>query len=111
MSSEGDLRSWVMANARAKIHPDDRSTKFAIALWYLWKWRCTHCFDSVERLPRDKSRFLMNKVEEVSRSLGLEEDGITKQPSLQAELLMAWVAHPPGWVVVNTDGASRGNPG
>jgi len=53
----------------------------------------------------------MNKVEEVSCSISLEEEGNNKQPRLQSDALVAWVAPPPGWVLVNTDGTSKGNPG
>jgi len=67
-------------------------------------------FGFVEYLPMDKSRFVMNKFKKVRCPLSLEDEGNNQQPRRKSDAMIAWVAPPPGCVLVNTDGTSKGNP-
>jgi len=56
------------------VHEDPNwPAKFAITLWYIWKWRCAACFEPIEKIPREKGPFLCNKFQEILHALDLEE--------------------------------------
>jgi len=106
-----DLKSWMLANANLKGSPTDWNTKFTLTLWYLRKWCCTLCMGSMSSIPRDKTYFLLQKFEEVMSSLAQLGNGTARTQGPQLSIMVSWSAPPPGWVLVNTDGASKGNPG
>ncbi|GJS86227.1 LURP1-like domain-containing protein [Tanacetum coccineum] len=84
---------------------------FAITLWWLWKWRNTEIFGRNEEIPIDPIRFLHTKLKEMSDAL--LKDDMRKQGcyKIRKEVFIGWITPPDGWVMLNTDGASRGNLG
>jgi len=87
-------------------HDDpDWLTKFMIIVWYIWKWRCT------EEIPREKEVFLLNKFREILHALQQESQ---VQCTINSEHSKVWVRWEPPlgrWMVLNTAGAAKGNPG
>jgi len=60
-AADTSLKEWLLANL-TDIHVDPNwPTKFAITLWYIWKWRCSMCLGSTELIPMDKGTFLYHK--------------------------------------------------
>ena len=111
VAQSASMRDWILANTRLRGSPDGGESKFVITLWFLWKWTCTQVLDPGKRVPHEKGPFLLHKFEEIKSSLsrGNGNSGMNHEPP--QDTLVAWSAPPPGWVILNTDGASKGNPG
>lgn len=104
------LLEWLFDNLSMKS--DSRGEKwptmFAMALWWGWKWRCGNVFGERGHC-RDRLRFVKDVAEEVVQAhLKVKRGGPTGD---RVERLISWTKPEEGWVTVNTDGASRGNPG
>ncbi|KAG7586822.1 Ribonuclease H domain [Arabidopsis thaliana x Arabidopsis arenosa] len=79
-----------------------------MALWWGWKWRCGNVF-GVNGKCRDRVRFVKDLAREVTEA-HLSQSQPQERP-IRVERMISWTAPPEGWVKVNTDGASHGNPG
>lgn len=81
---------------------------FAMSVWWGWKWRCGNIFGS-RSIRRDRVAFLKNIAREVTlahaNTLERQNQGVRE------ERMIRWLLPGEGWVKLNTDGASRGNPG
>ncbi|KAA3475772.1 non-LTR retroelement reverse transcriptase-like [Gossypium australe] len=78
---------WIKANILCRTrarHGTEWNVLFAVSLWWLWKWRNESIFQGNDP-PRTQPR--------------------------RQERLISWKPPPSGWTLINTDGASRGNPG
>nr|GEU70759.1 polynucleotidyl transferase, ribonuclease H-like superfamily protein [Tanacetum cinerariifolium] len=75
-----------------------------------YKWRNMKIFGRDEGKPIDPIRFLHTKLKEMSDAL--LKDDMQKQGyyKIRKEVFIGWVTPPDGWVMLNTDEASRGNP-
>ncbi|KAJ8436976.1 hypothetical protein Cgig2_012263 [Carnegiea gigantea] len=73
--------------------------------------RCATSIDPSNNIPRDKGEFLIQKFCEVNIALHNSRDTTVKTISSPTNERITWQAPPMGWVTVNTDGASKGNPG
>lgn len=83
---------------------------FAITIWRLWKWWNNKIFGRGEEIPINHVGFLYTKLKEMQDTLvrdKLKNQSIHKETT---KVLIRWVALPVSWVLLNTDGASRGNP-
>ncbi|CAA7037229.1 unnamed protein product [Microthlaspi erraticum] len=84
------------------------STLFAISTWWGWKWRCWNVFGNSGKC-KDRVKFLKNLATEVfSAHVKLRQQTST---CVREERHIAWTKPENGWWKMNTDGASRGNPG
>ncbi|KAG7547784.1 Ribonuclease H domain [Arabidopsis suecica] len=84
------------------------STVFAMAVWWGWKWRCGNIFGSNGRC-RDRVKFIKDLAQEVTQahsSISGDSGSV-----MRVERLIGWTAPTDGWLKLNTDGASHGNPG
>ena len=54
---------------------------------------------------------MINRFGDVLYALRLEPGSLIQRPSGSQELLVHWEAPLAGWLLLNTDGASKGNPG
>ncbi|XP_020871723.1 uncharacterized protein LOC9299799 [Arabidopsis lyrata subsp. lyrata] len=104
------LLEWLYANLGDETERDGSkwSTKFAVSVWWGWKWRCGNVFGSNGRC-RDRVRFLKDLAQEVDVAY-LNMAGEAGQPP-RVERLICWKPPRDGWMKLNTDGASHGNPG
>ncbi|KAG7578377.1 Ribonuclease H domain [Arabidopsis thaliana x Arabidopsis arenosa] len=107
---EQPLLGWLYRNLGedADTNGSPWSTMFALGIWWSWKWRCGNVFGTDWKC-RDRVQFLKDRTKEVSMAHVMLQD-----PSRRAgrvERMISW--SPPGdsWIKLNTDGASRGNPG
>ena len=81
---------------------------FSLTVWWCWKWRCGYVFGE-EGKCRDKVQFLQDKAREViEANVKLKEHGQSRE---RVEKQISWNRPTNGWFKLNTDGASRGNPG
>jgi len=86
-------------------------TKFAITLWYIWKWRCAHSHNAIADIPTDIGEFLLFKFQEVLQALEKGSPDAGQPRSVLTEQWVCWEPPMGGWTVLNTDGAARGNLG
>ncbi|CAA7041734.1 unnamed protein product [Microthlaspi erraticum] len=84
------------------------ATTFAMGLWWNWKWRCGNVFGENRRCP-DRVRFVKELAKEVWRAH--EQSTGQGRARIHEERQIGWVPPREGWFKLNTDGASRGNPG
>ncbi|KAG7600713.1 P-loop containing nucleoside triphosphate hydrolase [Arabidopsis suecica] len=73
-----------------------------------WKWRCGNIFGSNGRC-RDRVKFIKDLAQEVTQahsSISGDSGSV-----MRVERLIGWTAPTDGWLKLNTDGASHGNPG
>jgi len=105
------LLEWLFANLgdRRKTCESTWSTLFALSIWWAWKWRCGNIF-GVQDKCRDRVRFLKDLARETSMAHVIVRT-LSGGHGERVERLIAWSKPEEGWWKLNTDGASRGNPG
>ncbi|KAL9831279.1 putative ribonuclease H domain, reverse transcriptase zinc-binding domain-containing protein [Arabidopsis thaliana] len=104
------LLEWIYANLREGIVINGISwaTTFAMALWWGWKWRCCNVF-AENRVCRDRVKFVKDITAEVTKAN--VAFGGRAIAGARVERMIRWKEPSVGWFKLNTDGASRGNPG
>lgn len=96
---------WLRGNVKApSIHGPDWTTKFAIVVWWLWRWRNDAVFNDMHYSEMQKAHWIKKQIEEVNRAFlnalkpgGKSLGGATRW--------LRWVKPTQGWVVINTDGS------
>nr|ABW81175.1 non-LTR retrotransposon transposase [Arabidopsis cebennensis] len=73
-----------------------------------WKWRCGNVF-GVNGKCRDMVKFVRDRASEVIQAHLVE--GNSGKIRGRIERMVSWVKPAEGWLKLNTDGASKGNPG
>lgn len=86
-------------------------TAFAMAIWWLWRWRCCKIFDKSEEIPEKPVDFVRFRVTEIERAMENGELCPDCCKPSRIEVYLQWVAPPEAWHLLNTDGAAKGNPG
>ncbi|CAL1398877.1 unnamed protein product [Linum trigynum] len=88
---------------------------FSIAIWCLWKNRCTGCFKGVTATlsAPSLSHSIMHRVNLWHKAWSAPSIVPGKPRMIQEERVesIGWLAPPRGWMKLNVDGASAGNPG
>ncbi|KAG7579269.1 Ribonuclease H domain [Arabidopsis thaliana x Arabidopsis arenosa] len=104
------LLEWVYDNLgdSGEVDGCPWSTLYAIAVWWGWKWRCGNVF-GVNGKCRDRVKFVRDQAGEVIQAHLVE--GNSGKSRGRIERMVSWVKPAEGWVKLNTDGASKGNPG
>ncbi|CAA7014055.1 unnamed protein product [Microthlaspi erraticum] len=104
------LLEWLFDNLQED--PADNVTPwtitFAMACWWAWKWRCGNVFGENRRCP-DRVQFIKDFAREVwtaNKRVANQSSGAARE-----ERQIGWLPPPGDWFKLNTDGASRGNPG
>jgi len=68
-ANDEGLHVWLRQNIIGAHEDLDWLTKFLITVWYIWKWRCVHCFDAMEGVRREKDLFLSIKFKDILNAL------------------------------------------
>ncbi|CAA7032614.1 unnamed protein product [Microthlaspi erraticum] len=105
------LLEWLYSNL-GNTRDSDGTTwaaQFVMALWWSWKWRCINVFNGTGRC-RDRVKFVREQAKEVTLAHATQATRASGMIS-RAERRTVWMRPQTNWVKVNTDGASRGNPG
>ncbi|XP_056697578.1 uncharacterized protein [Spinacia oleracea] len=84
---------------------------FANSLWWLWRWRNNKCFYPNPDIPMDQITFIMGQVGNITQAMRKVDLMMGKRKRQREEIYVRWIAPREGWVKLNTDGASKGNPG
>ncbi|KAK9741590.1 hypothetical protein RND81_03G115700 [Saponaria officinalis] len=82
-----------------------------MSVWWVWKWRNHRVFAREDEIPMNAAGFLYKRINEVLRAKITGDDMQADPREKKKEILVRWVAPPVDWVVLNIDGASKGNPG
>ena len=61
-ATEENFQTWLQANLKGHHVDPQWPRKFAIILWFVWKWRCSACLGSMELIPFDKGTFLLHQM-------------------------------------------------
>lgn len=106
------LLEWLYTNLcdEAEVFGCQWSTIFAMAVWWGWKWRCDNVFGNKGKC-RDRVRFIKDLAKEVMEAKAKVKSQGTNARGPRVETMIGWKEPPSGWVKLNTDGASHGNPG
>uniref|UniRef100_A0A1J3JIW1 Putative ribonuclease H protein n=1 Tax=Noccaea caerulescens TaxID=107243 RepID=A0A1J3JIW1_NOCCA len=104
------ILTWLFENLGENnmIEGSPWSTLFAMTSWWGWKWRCGNVFGE-NRPCRDRVRFVKDVAKEVSWSI--EKCKVQGVKPARVERMIGWNPPTSDWFKLNTDGASRGNPG
>ncbi|KAG7578919.1 Reverse transcriptase domain [Arabidopsis thaliana x Arabidopsis arenosa] len=104
------LFEWLYDNLREGVVFEDGSwsTVFAVASWWGWKWRCGNIFGE-NRKCRDRVRFIRDVSKEIV--MANASSSMRRGVEPRVERMIGWEAPGTGWIKINTDGASHGNPG
>lgn len=110
MFFEQPLLGWVYNNLgeEAMVGDCPWSVLFAMATWWGWKWRCGNVFGENGKC-RDRVRFIRDLANEVSNANRAVAASFPNPG--RVERMIGWTVPRVGWVKLNTDGASHGNPG
>ena len=106
-----EFHQWLLQRLQVVRAQSEGLVKFVTTLWYIWKWRCTSCFDETADRPSDKRSFLVHQCKEITRALQRDQEGSCAGRSSGRERWVQWEYPAVGWMVLNTDGAAKGNPG
>ena len=109
---ETDLEKWILKN----IHKDSRMGSewpkvFSVTCWWLWRWRNDRSFNRNPSIPVDQVSFIFSRVGEIKAAMERNDFARNPTPRRRQEVLVRWQHPREGWVKLNTDGASKGNPG
>ncbi|CAA7031066.1 unnamed protein product [Microthlaspi erraticum] len=104
------LLGWLYENlgVHTEIGRYNWSTLFAITTWWGWKWRCWNVFGKTGKC-RDRVKFLRDLAKETSEAHTKGRERGTA--GVRVERHIVWTPPISGWFKVNTDAASKGNPG
>ncbi|CAA7018343.1 unnamed protein product [Microthlaspi erraticum] len=104
------LLVWLFQNLKEETSMNGVpwATQFAMGVWWGWKWRCGNVFGENRRCP-DRVKFIKDLAKEVWMAhLATPE---LSRSTAREERLIGWSPPEGDWIKLNTDGASRGNPG
>ncbi|KAG7559018.1 Reverse transcriptase zinc-binding domain [Arabidopsis thaliana x Arabidopsis arenosa] len=104
------LLEWMYDNLCDGVLVDDIpwATMFAMAIWWGWKWRCGNIFGENGKC-RDRVRFVRELAKEVTMAHVSREELVGRRGRVERRI--GWVPPTGDWMKLNTDGASKGNPG
>ena len=107
------LRDWLLGNIEhrnLKIE-EGWAQIFSVACWWLWRWRNERCFNVDPRIPVDQVSFIFARLKQIREAYEQGPKGAEGHRSMRQEVLIRWKYPGMGWMKLNTDGASKGNPG
>ena len=109
----GQLKEWLIANLRGQLMDNEESWSrmFSVTCWWLWKWRNDRSFQTTPRIPVDQISFLFARVRQIDLAMKRHAESHNIQRPGRCERYIRWYHLGVGWVKLNTDGASKGNPG
>uniref|UniRef100_A0A803MXT4 Reverse transcriptase zinc-binding domain-containing protein n=1 Tax=Chenopodium quinoa TaxID=63459 RepID=A0A803MXT4_CHEQI len=86
----------IWKQERNEMSPEIWPSYFALAIWWIWKWRCNVAFDKGDENPIDIRTFLLARFEETWRVLGDGEQNPNATSGQRVEALIRWLAPPVG---------------
>ena len=105
-----NVATWIKENTRLQKEDPSWPTKFLVTCWYLWKWRIAVCFESSNHILEHKGSFLLTKFE-ILAALSNQSQMTGRPENVRVEWSANWETPPSEWVLLNIDGAAKGNLG
>ncbi|XP_074267507.1 uncharacterized protein LOC141590888 [Silene latifolia] len=105
------LRSCQNASNDVEVNAKDWPLVFAITNWWIWKWRNNIVFGRDNENPSQPHLFLRQQFETTRKAFNNFDILIPPPRPHNVEIHVRWDPPPYGWIMLNTDGASKGNPG
>lgn len=107
------VKDWISVNLdKANQREENWATTFATTLWWLWKWRNKRCFENPDFNQPQTWDFIRTRAKEIATAFN------TSTPLYKAvgeqrkqDAFVRWHTPGEGWIKLNVDGASKGNPG
>ena len=106
------LREWLLVNLEKNSqHGEEWTTIFATATWWIWKWRNKRRFGDPDFQPYRPWSFIIDRAKEITEAVMEPPNTHTGTGgSRRQETFIYWHPPPEGWINLNVDGASKGNP-
>ncbi|XP_074289408.1 uncharacterized protein LOC141614562 [Silene latifolia] len=104
---------WLTKNASNEVTTSelDWPILFALTCWWILKWRNNIVFGRDNENPTLPGSFLYQQLEWSKKAFDKFNIFIPQQINPNVEVFIRWLPPPHGWILLNTDGASKGNPG
>lgn len=104
---------WVISNLEnvSQSWGEDWPLTFGVTLWWIWRWRNNRCIEREVDIPFDQLTFIMARVGDIKTAWLREELVPGKRKRDREEVFIRRLCPREGWVKLNTDGATKGNPG
>ena len=94
VANGADFPNWLQLNLAGSHHDSKWPTKFAISLWYLWKWRCSYCHNEPGKISTDTTEFLIHKFQEILQALDMGKSSVRPTRVEPVEQSIAWELPP-----------------
>ncbi|XP_031402735.1 uncharacterized protein LOC116212324 [Punica granatum] len=105
------LNNWLVQNLSIKVKNQKGiswAVVFGVGCWLMWSWRNKSIFDQTFSRPQDAHVSILRAAE--SFSVGWQDQVVVRR-TVREWQLVGWNRPSRGWIKLNTDGASKGNPG
>ncbi|KAE8734165.1 hypothetical protein F3Y22_tig00000778pilonHSYRG00265 [Hibiscus syriacus] len=102
-----DLRKWLHENLATSRNSHAPLIRFASAIWNFWKERCQRNFQPKDYVY-DESRTWLQIASPTNKMLQLNHN---YPKNTTSTLMVHWSSPSNGYLKLNTDGVSQGNPG
>ncbi|PKI60390.1 hypothetical protein CRG98_019215 [Punica granatum] len=105
------LNGWLLQNLSIKVKNQNGiswALVFGVGYWLMWSWRNKSIFDQIFSRPQDAHVSILRAAE--SFSVGWQ-DQVVVHITVREWQLVGWNRLSRGWIKLNMDGASKGNPG
>ncbi|KAK3198637.1 hypothetical protein Dsin_022052 [Dipteronia sinensis] len=98
-------KDWLLQNLKCNVIVMNKWPDyliFAVALWFIWKWRCEHVFNSDFKLPTSLGRVILKYVADWVSATNTMDKGTDSQTCL-----ISWNPPPHDCIKLNVDGSMR----
>lgn len=107
------LRDWLLGNIEQRNLKSEEGWAqiFSVVCWWIWRWRNERSFNDDPKIPMDQVSFIFARIKQIKEAFYHELQQAVGHRSSRQEVFIRWKYPGLGWVRLNTDGASKGNPG
>lgn len=100
---------WIRQNfllGGARDFPQNWDVKFAMVLWWIWKWRNEYIFSDRSKSLEEKVCWLDHYFKKVLEAFCKADDVVDRGRRVSVKMV-GWEKPEVGWVTFNTDGSYR----
>ncbi|KAJ8758607.1 hypothetical protein K2173_000328 [Erythroxylum novogranatense] len=104
---------WLLSNIRGNqqgVEGVEWRMLFVVGCWLMWKWRNHEVFDGNFTRPLNEAMVVYKVAAPFHMSI-LAGETNNFSPNGRMWRNISWLPPSNGWIALNTDGASKGNPG